>query len=457
MSGGHNPKDGKRQWIYAADVKGRFQRIHRLSGIALYAILFITPWIGIGGHPALQLDLAARRLYFFGGVYTPRDTIFLVLLLLGAAFTLFFLTSLYGRLWCGFACPQTVFLEELIRPIERFWEGSRGRRIQADRKGWNPKVVGKKVGKQLSFLAVAVVLAMATTSYFTGPVALWTGQASLAAYGGMAAIALTLFFDFAWFREQWCNMLCPYARFQAALTDDNSIVIEYDAMRGEPRMKGRRKNKAGKAAAAKAGACIDCSKCVTVCPQGVDIRNGYQLECINCARCVDACTSVMDKFQQPSLVRYTTVAEREGRKRTYLSPRNVAYGALLSAIVTALIVVSTGRQSIEATVNRLPGSLYQVDDDGWTRNTFMLSISNNDVDQPLAVKVELDGIPGAELMVPPIEVAPAGQVQVPLVVRAPASADLPRTAPIEVRVIGPDEARTVPTTFKSGSEAALEG
>jgi cytochrome c oxidase accessory protein FixG len=451
---GSNPQTGQREWIYAAKVKGRFQRYHRLLSLVLYTVLFVTPWVKIGGHPALQLDLAARRMFFFGAVYTPRDSIFLVLHLLGAAFTLFFLTSLFGRLWCGFACPQTVFLEELIRPIERFWEGSRGKRMAADRKPLTGAVLARKVAKHASFALVAFLLAMALTSYITGPVPLWTGQATAGAYLGMAAVAGALFFDFAWFREQFCNYLCPYARFQGALTDEHSFVIEYDAVRGEPRMKG----KAARQKAAKVGACIDCNKCVTVCPQGVDIRKGYQLECINCARCVDACTSVMDKLGHESLVRYTTQAERQGGKQKWLRPRTVAYMALLSTIATALLVLSNGRVGIEATVNRLPGSLYQVDADGWTRNTFMLNVSNNNVSDPLTVQVSLDGLPDAELVVPPITVDPAGAINVPLVVRVPPTAELDRTMGFDVQVTGDSgEQRVVHATFKSGTTVPLEG
>ena len=451
---GSNPNTGQREWIYAADVKGRFQRYHRISAIALYAVLFITPWIKIGGHPALQLDLAARRMFFFGAIYTPRDTIFLVLHLLGAAFTLFFLTSLFGRLWCGFTCPQTVFLEELIRPIERFWEGSRGKRMAADRKPMTLDKAARKAAKVASFAAVAFILSMAVTSFFTGPVPLWTGQASAGAYMVMAAVAGALLFDFVWFREQFCNYLCPYARFQGALTDEHSFVVEYNVGRGEPRMRGKRTVRE----AAKAGACIDCNKCVAVCPQGIDIRNGYQLECINCARCVDACTSVMARLNEPSLVRYTFGAQQTGEKQKLLRPRTVAYMALLSTIATVLIVLTNGRIGLEATVNRVPGTLYQVDADGWTRNTFMLNVSNNDVDQPLDVSISLAGLPDAELVVPPISVDPAGAVNVPLVVRVPPTATVDRTTAFEVRVSGDTgEEKVVSTTFKSGAAVPLEG
>lgn len=450
MSGGSNRQTGAREWIYAARVKGRFQKLHRLSGAVLQAILVITPWVPIGGHPAVQLDLVARRLYLFGGVYTPRDTIFLVLLLLGAAFSLFFITSLYGRLWCGFACPQTVFLEELIRPIETWWEGPRGRRIRSDKGQWTLQMWLKKAGKLASFAGVALLVSMSATAYFTGPISLWTGTAGAAAYAGMLSLAGLLFVDFAWFREQFCNYLCPYARFQGALTDDHSLVIEYNGMVGEPRKKGRSREGAG--------ACLDCGKCVTVCPQGVDIREGFQLECINCARCVDACTSVMSKRGQESLVRYTTIAQQRGEERRFFRPRTAAYGVLLSVILVTFVGLSLSRHSFEATVNRAPGTLFQIDDDGWTRNTFLLHVSNNAGTEPLEATVTLAGIDGAELIVPPITVKPAHHVNVPLVVRVPPGAELSRTMPLTVQITTDSDVRNVSTTFKSGATTGpLEG
>lgn len=456
MAGGTDPTTGKRQWVYAAKVKGKFQRIHRISGVLLNLLLFLTPWIPIGGHPAVQLDLAQRRLFLLGSVFTPRDTIFLVLMLLGAAFTLFFVTALFGRLWCGYACPQTVFLEEFIRPIETFWEGDRGKRMAGDKKPWTARKVLRKLGKHTSFAVVAAVIAMTFVSYFSGPVPLWTGAASVGAYSMVAAVGAALFVDFAWFREQFCNYLCPYARFQGALTDDHSVVIEYDAPRGEPRMKGKSR-KVALQLNNDVGACIDCNKCVAVCPQGIDIRDGFQLECINCARCVDACTIVMDKKGQDSLVRYTTIADSTGEGSRWLRPRTVGYTALLTGLATAFLFLAANRHSLEATVNRAPGTLFQVDDDGWTRNTYLLNISNNAADNADTVAVSLDGIDGAELIVPPIQVDSAHAVNVPLVVRVPPGASVSRTTPVRITVRTEADEVTVDTTFKSGEALKLEG
>ncbi len=278
MSGGYNPSERRCTCASAAEVKGRVQGIHRVFRIGLYALLFVTPWVRIKGDPALLLDIAARRIYVLGEVYALSDSLPLVLLVLGAAFTLFPSSSWFGRLWCGFVCPQTVFREEFIRPIEQFWAGPRGQRMQGDRTRGNLPSMGRKLGKQLSFLAVTLGLSMMTASYFVDPVTLWTGQASLTAYELTGVVGLSLWFDVAWSREQWCKLLCPYAPSQGDRVDDKSLVIEHHAVRSASRMKRRARR-----AASVVGACTDVNPCVAVCSQGVDIRDGDQLESIHCA------------------------------------------------------------------------------------------------------------------------------------------------------------------------------
>lgn len=448
---------GVRNWIYAARVKGKYQRIHRWSGIALHAILFITPWLTFGGHPMLQMDLPGRRLYALGQIFTPRDTIFLVLIGLFLAFALFFFTALFGRLWCGYLCPQTVFLEEWVRRIETTLEGDRSQRMARDRKPWTLDGQGldkawRKGAKWLAFTGVAGLVSMTLVSYFTGPWALWGGQASTAAYGMVGALGAVLLADFAWFREQFCNFLCPYARFQGALTDEESLVIAYDTRRGEPRRSTVKQAKSAGAVMVDAGGCISCEKCVTVCPQGIDIRDGFQLECINCARCVDACSGVMDKLGQESLVRYTTVAETEGRGTRFWRPRTVAYAALLSGIAAVFLVLLGSRHDFEAAMSRAPGQLYTVDADGWVRNTYLLRISNNNAEGLSGpFQVHIDGLPAsAEVTVSPVEVPAATQVTVPVVVRLQPTLTTPHALPLTVLIEAPFDRVSVRTNFMSG-------
>jgi len=427
---------GVRKWVYPQSVKGRFQRLHRWTGLGLQAILFLTPWIHWGGHPLVRLDLPARRLYLAGGLYTPADTAFLVILGLGSAFALFFFTSLFGRLWCGYACPQTVFLEEWVRPIDRWIEGDRGQRMALDKGKWTAKKVGKKALKWTLFALVAGAVSMTLVSYFAGARELWTGGGGSVEYGFAAVIGTILFFDFAWFREQLCNYVCPYARFQGALTDDKSMVIAYDTARGEPR-KGE-------------GACIDCNKCVAVCPQGIDIRNGYQLDCVNCARCVDACEGVMDKLHQPSLVRYTT----QSGNWTLLRGRTLAYGGLLAALATGMVVLSAQRHELDGMVSRAPGSLFYVDADGWVRNSFNLRLTSRETATD-TFHVSVDGLPeGAQVMVPPVTLEPGQQVTVPLIVRVPPDTTSGRTLPIKVNVTSRDDLLQMDATFKTDAEGS---
>ncbi len=436
-----------RQWVYPAKVTGRFQRVHRILGYLQLVLFFALPWVKVHGHPAFLLDIDSRRLYLFGSMFTATDTVLVVLSLLFGAFSLFFFTALFGRLWCGYACPQTVFLEELIRPIESLIEGDRGARMMRDVRGrWTPDWVWRKVAKWAAFVVVAVGTAGSFVSYFVPALELWTGAASTAAYGSMSFFSAIMLADFGWFREQFCNYLCPYARFQGALTDDQTLVIAYDVQRGEPRGTSRRKGEQP------TGACIDCKKCTNVCPAGIDIRNGFQLECVNCARCVDACEGVMGKIGQPSLVSYTTIAESEGRKVKWIRPRTVVYAAILCAVLAGFGVALSSHHLIYANVNRAPGSLFTVDNDGWIRNTYMVRVTNNHVDSTGAEKfrIEVEGLPeGADVRSIEVEIAPEQTVTVPLIVRLPPDSKVPRTLPIEVKVIGANDEVELDTTFKS--------
>jgi cytochrome c oxidase accessory protein FixG len=387
-----------RQWVYTASVKGRFQRLHRFTGFFLQAILFGVPWIHYAGNPLIRIDVPARRIFAFGGVYTASDAIFLVLALLVSVFSLFLVTALWGRLWCGYACPQTVFLEEWIRPIETFIEGERGMRMQRAREPWAFQNLWRRIAKLLAFAAVSGLVAMATVSWFAGAIPLWTGAAGAGAYAMVGILSAVMFADFAWFREQFCNYLCPYARFQGALSDEGSWAVHYAVDVGEPRKAG--------------GACIDCKKCVAVCPQGIDIRSGFQLECTACARCIDACEGVMGKLGHESLIQYKAL-----EPKPIVRPRTVAYGALLLGLTTALVFKVATHDGIDASVARAPGTLFVVDNDGWTRNVYLLKVVNTSL-QPESAVVKAEGLPaGAEVQIPPVTLEPAATTTVPVVVR----------------------------------------
>ncbi len=446
-----NELAGAREWVYTAWVDGHYRRLRRATSLVLIAFLFGLPWMRIRGLPALELDLQARTLYAFGGVFRPTDSILLVIATLMLGLVLFLSTALWGRIWCGYACPQTVFLEEWVRALEHRIEGSRGVRRARDQGPWTWDKAWRKALKWSLFLLAAFVLSMSLVSFLTGAPDLWSGQVTWVAWAWVGSLTAIWFADFAWFREQLCNYLCPYARIQGALTDDESLVVSYDRRRGEPRkVKGE---------AWKPGSCISCDRCVVVCPAGIDIREGYQLECVNCARCVDACTGVMDRLGHPTLVRYTTQAEEEGRRRRVLRPRTAAYGSLLGVLALALVVTLATSQDLEVTVNRAPGSLYTIDSDGAVRNTYLVRVANTSghggaVEE---VTIEVSGLPEAEVLIPPIGLRPDEDRTVPMIIRMDPGQVEQRTTDLVVTVTSGSSEVHRRATFKAPNRIGQEG
>jgi cytochrome c oxidase accessory protein FixG len=436
----------KREWIYPQAVTGPWTRLRQWTFLALHLVLFVTPWITIHGNPAVRFDLPARRLYAFGAIFTAQDTILLLLLALFLAFSLFFFTSLFGRLWCGFACPQTVFLDSWIRPLERLIEGDWVQRRRRDDGPWTWDKAWRKGLKWGLFAAIAFVIAMAFMSYFAGAPELWSGRAGPIEYALVAIFGAVWFLDLSWFREQFCNYLCPYARFQSALTDNETRVIQYDVPRGEPR---------GGADARDVGRCIECNKCVFVCPQGIDIRDGFQLECIACARCIDACDMVMEKLGHPGLIGFSQASEPASRTRR-LRPRILIYGGLLTGITAAALTILIGRVPFDAAVNRAPGTLFTVDQDGYIRNTYLLRVTSKlPGREAVPFHVGVLGMPDAAVTVQDIRLGATESRTEPLVIRIPPSADLPRTIPITVRITTARDTMLLDATFKTGGHLAL--
>lgn len=429
---------GTREWIYTRAVSGRYQTLHRLSGVLLISFLLIVPWIHIGEHPAVLADIPARRFYLLGHVYTASDGFLIVLAALLAAFGLFLISALFGRLWCGYLCPQTVFLEEWVRRIEYYIEGDGAVQKRRDK---GPRTVEGTLRRAATVVVLGIhafALGMTVVSYFAGAWTMWTGAGSTTAYAMVGVIFTGMMADWLWFREQLCIYLCPYARFQSTLTDDHSLTVAYDA--SVPIMKGK--------AAIEAGACIDCKKCVTTCPMGIDIRDGFQLECINCARCVDACTGVMDKLDRPSLVTYTTIAAQEGRPARTIRPRTLLYTTLVTGLSIALVAGLTLHNPIEMSVQRAPGTLYQLDEGGMVRNTYLLRIVNNNQGADRDFQLAVTGLPGAEVEVPALHLQAEESRTIPLVVRSPVGST-PPTTPITVTLTGGDRDVRIDTTFKA--------
>ncbi len=362
--------DGSRYFIHPADVKGWFTFARRVFGVILMAIYVLLPWIPVGGHPAVFFDLLGRRFHFFGLMFLSEDLWIGFFLLTGLGFSLFYITSLFGRIWCGWACPYTVFLEHLYRRIERFLDGDAAqRRRLADSKPTTAKTI-RAVIKHSLYLLVSVIIAHVFIAYFISIPRLYeylqgNPSSHSKAFGVMLFLTGALYFSFSWFREQFCLILCPYGRIQSALTDEDTIIIGYDAGRGEPR---------GKVNDSSAGDCINCLRCVQVCPTGIDIRNGLQMECIGCAGCIDACNEIMEKTNRPrGLVRYDSLRGLAGLNTRFVRPRTILYSGMLCLGAAVMLLFLSGLRPAKLELIRMPGSPYYVDQTG-VRNQFRLQL-----------------------------------------------------------------------------------
>ncbi len=437
--------DGKRPWVYYATGRGFFNSLHRYTGTMLLAIFLATPWLTLGDLPLFRMDLPGRRLFVLGQMFTALDTRLLLVAGLMSAIGLGLFTSLMGRVWCGYLCPQTVFLEELIRRIEVAIEGDRGARRKLDQGPWTRTKIWKKGLKWSLFVVVCFVLGMTAVSYFTAPLALWTLQSAPVSYLMVAIFTGLLYFDLAWFREQFCNYLCPYARVQGVLTDIHSLTIGYDPRRGEPRLG---LNSARKQEVLSRGGCVDCGKCVAVCPQGIDIRDGFQLECIACGHCIDACTSVMARFEVPSLIQYTTEARLRDMKEARSRIRPLVYGGIMVSLAILGAVFLLGRASYDARISRMQGTYGELREDGRVQNTFDAHIWNNYPEERV-FQVAVEGMEDAEVVIPMVEVrVGAGRdLQFPLFVIAPPVSGSQRQIPFEIIVISGTEKVSREATF----------
>jgi cytochrome c oxidase accessory protein FixG len=392
--------------IYARAVKGRFVQ-WRWAFVWLTQIVFYgLPWLPWKGRPAVLFELASRRFYIFDLVLYPQDFIYLTALLLLSAYSLFFFTAVAGRLWCGYACPQTVYTE-IFMWVERHFEGDRPQRMKLDAAPWSMNKLLRKGGKQVAWITIGLWTGFTFVGYFT-PIR-QLAQATLTLGLGPWETFWVLFYGFAtwgnagFMREQVCKYMCPYARFQSAMFDRDTLIISYDTARGEPR--GVRLRKSDPAAAAQ-GACVDCGLCVQVCPTGIDIRKGLQYECIGCAACVDACDAMMIKIGEPTgLVRYDTLngmergLTRAERFRHVFRPRVLVYGAVLLLITAAVAVSIATRTPFKVDVVRDRGTLARIVEDGWVENVYRLQVMNaTESTQRYAVQAE--GLEGMALPAP---------------------------------------------------------
>jgi len=391
-------------------------------------IYYGLPWLTWNERQAVLFDLGARKFYIFGLVFWPQDVIYLTVLLILSALSLFLFTTVAGRLWCGYACPQTVYTE-IFMWIERKIEGDRLARMRLDQARWTARKLATKAAKHVAWVALAVWTGFTFVGYFTPITSL--AQNSLAFSLGPWETFWVFFYGFAtwgnagFMREQVCKYMCPYARFQSAMFDLDTLVITYDSRRGEPR--GSRSRSADHKAAG-LGDCVDCGICVQVCPTGIDIRSGLQYECIGCAACIDACDQVMDKMRYPrGLIRYSTETAIErgypARQiaRRVLRPRTVLYGAILLAVVAALIATLYLRIPLKVDVIRDRATLVRETSDGRLENVYRLQVMNTR-ETPHRYSVSVSGLAGAQIIAKqPVEIPAASALSVPVSVRVDAA------------------------------------
>lgn len=381
--------------VYPREVKGRFATLRRLAMFVLLGIFYLGPWLTWAGRQAVLFDLPARKFYIFGLTLWPQDFIYLALLLIILAVSLFFFTAIAGRVWCGFACPQTVWTEAFSW-IERLIEGDRSKRIKLDKAPWSANKITRKVAKQTSWITLALFTGFTFVGFFV-PVRQLASNLLSFSSGGWE-LFWVLFYGFATYgnagfmREQVCKYMCPYARFQGAMFDKDSLIISYDEARGEPRG-GRKRNVDPKAAGL--GDCIDCTMCVQVCPTGIDIRDGLQYECIACAACIDACDSVMDKMNYPrGLIRYSTEHALHKEPYRLVRPRTIVYSLILTAMIGALASTIILRQPVILDVLRDRNTLFRDVGRQGIENSFTVRIINkqNEAHEYLLTVRGLDGI-----------------------------------------------------------------
>ena len=427
--------------IYPREIGGRFDKLSKLATVTLLGLFYLVPWLPWDDRQAVLFDLPARKFHLLGLTLWPQDFPYLALLLIIAALALFFFTALAGRLWCGFACPQTVWTEAFVW-MEQLTEGTRSQRMKLDKAPWSFAKLRRKAAKQFLWITFSLWTGFTFVGYFTPIREL--GADIVALNVGGWTLFWGLFYGFAtygnagYMREQVCKYMCPYARFQSAMFDKDTLIISYDEARGEPR--GGRKRSVDPREAG-LGDCIDCQLCVQVCPTGIDIRDGLQYECIACAACIDACDSIMDKMNYPrGLVRYTTEHSLQSQTTRVLRPRMLVYGTLLLILIVALTTSMATRTPLRIDVMRDRNSLYRELPNNLIENIYTLKLINQSENSRRFV-LTVDGVDGITLDGVDDEITIAGGEILTLPVRVRATRDSAQgIANIEFAVTATDDA-----------------
>jgi cytochrome c oxidase accessory protein FixG len=392
-------KEGRRRWIYPKRPRGRFYRARTWVSWALLAIMFAGPFVRIHGQPLLLMNVVERKFVILGQVFWPQDLPIFALAVLLFLMGIVVFTAAFGRLWCGWTCPQTVLMEMVFRKLEYWIEGDAPEQRALAAAPWTARKLVKKLTKHILFLALSFVVGNTLLAYFIGTEQLFAIVTDpplhhLKGLTFMLLFTLVFYGIFARFREQACTFICPYGRFQSTLLDENSIVVAYDHKRGERRGHLPRGQSWAERQATGLGDCIDCRQCVAVCPTGIDIRNGTQMECVHCTACIDACDAIMEKIRRPrGLIRYASLNGIERGERLRLTPRLAGYAAVILALVGAFLFLVFTRSPVQTTLLRAPGALFQQMPDGRLSNLYTLKLVNK-TSRVMALSLRLEDVPG---------------------------------------------------------------
>ncbi len=447
-------REGRRQWIYPRKVKGRYYRWRTWFSWLLLLVMFAGPFVTIRGNPLLLMNFPERKFVVLGQIFWPQDMIIFAMAVLVFFIGVVVFTAVFGRIWCGWACPQTVMMEMVFRKLEYAIEGDAPSQRELNRAPWSSQKIFKKVLKHGLFFALSFLVGNVLLSYIIGWQALYQivvdpPARHVAGLAFMIGFSLLFYGIFARFREQACTFICPYGRFQSVLLDENSIVVAYDYKRGEKRGVLRRLQKFGERRFAGLGDCVACQQCVAVCPTGIDIRNGTQMECVHCTACMDACDAVMTKVGHPAgLIRYASLNGIERGEHLQFTPRLAGYCLVLTALAALLAVMLFTRSDVEATVLRAPGSLFQQMPDGHFSNLYTLRVVNK-TSRELPVELRLENPAGSlRVMGGSLTLPPQKLLENSLLVELDAGAMRSGTTPLVIGVYtGGRKLQTLKTAF----------
>lgn len=445
-------ESGRRTWIYPTEPSGRFFNYRKYVSYLLLVILFVTPFIYINGRPLFLFNVLEGRFIFFGKIFWPQDFFIFGLTMLTLIVFLVLFTVAFGRIFCGWICPQTIFMEMVFRRIEYWIEGSASKMRLRDQGPWNAEKIRVKLAKWTIFFGLSFIISNIFLAYIIGVYDLYaiiTAPISQHLTGFIAIMIFTavFFFTYLWFREQVCLVVCPYGRLQGVMLDRNSIVVAYDYERGEPRGKVSKKTEND------LGDCIDCDLCVKVCPTGIDIRNGTQMECVNCTACIDACDSIMDKVKRPrGLIRYASEENIAAKNPFAFTARLKAYSVALIALLGILSFILVSRPDIETRILRVGGQLYHLQaEEGTVSNLFNLHLVNKTFEEiPVELRLldragRIDIVGNKDLTVPA-----EGNVQATFFIYLPLNETDSRTTTLKIGVFSGDrQISTTKTNFLS--------